>query len=212
MKKITTYLIPLLAATFFLILSGCADMGFQLPPKSYKQAVLDDYYILLSEEEIAEIESFQTDEEINNFIDELWKGMDPTPKTEENELKEEYLKRLAYANEYYPDKTGWGRSERKRIYMINGAPEFIEYKNKVGNLYSLGDTQVQDAEIWVYFNIADYPEFNSRIGEEYAGMKRFVFVDTRGVGVFKLLSSSEDFGDNDARPVRSTNPDDIYFK
>jgi GWxTD domain-containing protein len=41
------------------------------------------------------------DDERERFIEEFWRRRDPDPDTEENEFKEEYYERIAYANEHF---------------------------------------------------------------------------------------------------------------
>src|SRR5262249_17249089 len=41
----------------------------------------------------------KTDEEREKFIEDVWRSRDPNPDTEENEFKEEFYERIAYANE-----------------------------------------------------------------------------------------------------------------
>ena len=59
------------------------------------------------------------------FIDEFWKKRDPTPGTDENESKQEFILRIAYANKWFretPKGEGWN-TERGRILLQLGFPD-----------------------------------------------------------------------------------------
>ena len=59
----------------------------------------------------------------------FWKRRDPNPATEENEMKEEHYRRIAYANTKWgtEKQAGW-KTERGRMYIQRGPPDEIEAK------------------------------------------------------------------------------------
>ena len=64
-----------------------------------------------------------------NYFYNLWKAMDPTPKTEFNELMDEYYRRVSYANENFEGwKEGW-ETDRGMIYILFGPPDQVERTN-----------------------------------------------------------------------------------
>ena len=72
----------------------------------------DVRYIITKQEKRA-FRQLKTDEERENFIENFWRRRDPNPDTEENEYREEYYERIAYANEHYTSgKPGWMKSSR----------------------------------------------------------------------------------------------------
>ena len=87
------------------------------------------------------------------FIDEFWKKRDPTPGTEENESKQEFILRIAYANKYFretPKGEGWN-TERGRILLQLGFPDerkFFEspptYRGRL-----VGTRSIR-TEYWIY--------------------------------------------------------------
>jgi GWxTD domain-containing protein len=82
-------------------------------------------YIITPEERDA-FKKLTNDTERENFIEQFWFRRDPTPDTEENEYKEEYYRRIAFANERFAaGAPGW-KTDRGRIYIIHGAPNSIE--------------------------------------------------------------------------------------
>lgn len=87
------------------------------------------------------------------FIDEFWKKRDPTPGTEENESKQEFILRIAYANKHFretPKGEGWN-TERGRILLQLGFPD--ERKFSEGPPTSRGrlvGTKSIRTEYWIY--------------------------------------------------------------
>lgn len=115
----------------------------------------------------SELDSLQED---GTFEDKLsrylsyWKEKDPSPNTEENEVMEEYYRRVAYSNvnfkSYY---SGW-KSDMGMIYITLGAPDQVDRHPF--------DYDSKPYEVW------DYYELN----------RRFVFVDQTGFGDYRLLN------------------------
>ena len=129
--------------TIFTIicLSACASIQ-----KGLKETTLDDMYPILSEEQYKTLDSLMSDEEITKFLEKFWKDNDPTPATDKNELREEFMRRLEYANFWFPDRRGWGRSDRKKIYLVYGPPFDIERYEFTGLEYGLS-TKIKSLEI-----------------------------------------------------------------
>jgi GWxTD domain-containing protein len=93
---------------------------------------------------------------------EFWKRRDPTPKTEQNELMDEYYLRVQFSNENFTtNREGW-ETDRGRIYIVYGPPTDIERHPFEANS--------RPYEIWYYSPIA----------------RRFVFVDYTGFGDYTL--------------------------
>ncbi len=103
------------------------------------------------------------------FMYEFWKRRDPDPRTPENEYKDQYLKRVEYADEHYTMgfHEGW-KSDRGRVYITYGACDEVERfpSSAESNPY----------EIWHYNSIQ--------------GGVIFVFVDHNGMGDFILVHST----------------------
>jgi GWxTD domain-containing protein len=55
----------------------------------------------------------------------FWLRRDPTPDTEENELKEEHYRRIAFSNEHFAARTMGSLTDRGRIYIKYGPPDAI---------------------------------------------------------------------------------------
>src|SRR6266545_2671866 len=69
--------------------------------KAYKDWLDKDVTYIITDEERRAFKKLQTDDERERFIEEFWRRRDPDPDTDENEFKEEYYERIAYANEHF---------------------------------------------------------------------------------------------------------------
>jgi len=105
--------------------------------------------------ERAVFEALTTAEEKENFIEQFWARRDPTPRTSENEYKEEYYRRIQYANERFAaGRPGW-RTDRGRIYIKYGEPNGME-RRPTGGAYVRpvaeggGITTALPFEVWRY--------------------------------------------------------------
>jgi GWxTD domain-containing protein len=96
-------------------------------------------------------------------FEKFWKNHDPTPTTARNELRDEYYRRIRYANQYYPtvNREGW-ETDRGMVYIKYGEPDQIER-----HPFEMG---TKPSQIWYY----------------YAQRRTFAFVDSRGDGDYQL--------------------------
>jgi GWxTD domain-containing protein len=81
--------------------------------------------LIMIKEEINIYKHLPDHESRLKFIDEFWKKRDPTPGTDENESKEEFILRIAFANKYFREasKGGGWNTERGRILLQLGFPD-----------------------------------------------------------------------------------------
>jgi GWxTD domain-containing protein len=103
------------------------------------------------------------------FIDEFWKKRDPTPGTEENESKQEFILRIAYANKYFretPKGKGWN-TERGRILLQLGFPDQRKFSESPptyrGQLLS---TRSVRTEFWIYHRYNMVLRFDDRVSKD----------------------------------------------
>ena len=97
------------------------------------------------------------------MFNELWKLRDPTPRTEFNELMEEYYERVWFANENFDTwAPGW-ETDMGMIYILFGPPDDIQKSNPMSSTSAL-------YQIWQYYSLN----------------KQFVFKDQNGFGDFRL--------------------------
>jgi GWxTD domain-containing protein len=96
----------------------------------------------------------------------FWKGCDPDPATEENEVKTEFLRRLGYANTKFRSSIEGWQTDMGRIYIQHGEPDDID-SQPIGQSLNAWET-------WYYYN-------------EHT---KYVFVDNEGFGEFRLIETS----------------------
>jgi GWxTD domain-containing protein len=119
------YLIKLSYVLAVLGLMSCAgSKKVALDPES------SDFYetaqLVMSKEEKNIFNHLPDKESRKEFIDDFWAKRDPDPETEANEFKEEFLRRIKYANERFKEgPPGW-KTDRGRIYIYLGHPDKIE--------------------------------------------------------------------------------------
>jgi GWxTD domain-containing protein len=126
------------------------------------ETAIDQLRYVARNEQIEKLKHATKEERIKLWND-FWKAKDPTPNTEENEVKDEYYRRIAYANQHFTmmNKEGW-RSDFGMVYIIYGEPDEIE-RHQV-------ERESLPYEIWYYYN----PRLT------------FTFVDTHGYGEYLL--------------------------
>jgi GWxTD domain-containing protein len=139
-------------------------------------------YIITGDEKKA-YKALKTDEERENFIENFWRRRDPDPDTEENEYREEYYERIAYANEHYASGIPGWKTDRGRIYITFGKPDGIE-THPTGGAYDRpsyeggGSTTTYPFETWFYRHL-------DNVGD---GIE-IEFVDPTGTGEYRIARS-----------------------
>jgi GWxTD domain-containing protein len=84
---------------------------------------------LLTPAQKKEYATFKTNAERASFIDAFWKQLDPTPATDVNELRNEFERRLAFADANFgtPKQAG-SLTERGTVFAFLGAPTYVGVK------------------------------------------------------------------------------------
>jgi GWxTD domain-containing protein len=95
------------------------------PKKAYVEWI-KDHDLILTQAERDAWKKLETDDERERFIEEVWRSRDPDPDTEENEFKERFYERIAYANEHFSSGKPGRLTDRGRIYIKFGKPDSIE--------------------------------------------------------------------------------------
>ena len=121
----------------------------------YKKWLQDEVPYVITDMERASFRKLSTDEEREQFIEQFWERRNPNPGSLENEFKEEYYRRIAYANEHYSSGAPGWRLDRGRIYIMYGPPDEIE-SHPSGGTYDRppeeggGQTSTYPFEQWRY--------------------------------------------------------------
>lgn len=127
-----------------------------------------------------------TDDEREKFIEDFWHSRDPDPDTTENEFKEQFFERVAYANEHFSSGKPGRLTDRGRIYIKFGKPDEVE-SHPAGGLYERtpsegsGSTSTYPFEKWFYRYLP-----NVRSGIELE------FVDPTGSGEYRLARNPDE--------------------
>lgn len=96
----------------------------------------------------------------------FWHKYDPNPITEFNEAEDEYFKKIDYCIEHFSKSDKGYKSDRARIYMKYGAPDYIEQRPFERDRY--------EYETWYYYSLG----------------KKFIFRDLHGFGELRLYQES----------------------
>ena len=154
--------------------------------EAYKKWINNDVAYIITKEELRAFKALATDEERENFIENFWRRRDPNPDTEENEYREEYYERIAYANEHFASGIPGWRTDRGRIYISWGKPDSIE-SHPSGGAYDRpsyeggGSTTTYPFEVWFYRHL-------DNVGD---GIE-IEFVDPTGTGEYRMARDANE--------------------
>jgi GWxTD domain-containing protein len=129
-------------------------LASQSPSPTYKDFFFDTARLIMTKEEIDIYKHLPDQEAREEFIEEFWKKRDPDPETEENENKEEFEKRVAYATKWFQEHSkgrGWD-TERGRILIQLGFPEERRF-GQMPRTYQgrLVTSKRIPMEVWTYY-------------------------------------------------------------
>jgi len=154
--------------------------------KAYRDWIENDVRYIITDEERKAFKKLTTDEEREQFIEAFWRRRDPDPDTDENEYREEYYERIAYANEHYTSGIPGWKTDRGRIYITWGKPDEVETHPSGGNYERPsyeggGSTTTYPFETWFYRYL---PGVGSGVEIE--------FVDPTGSGEYRIARSPDE--------------------
>jgi GWxTD domain-containing protein len=147
---------------------------------------INDHDLILTQAERDAWKILDTDDEREKFIEGFWRVRDPDPDTEENEFKQQFYERVAYANEHFSSGKPGRLTDRGRIYIKFGKPDEVE-AHPAGGSYERpsyeggGSTSTYPFEKWFYRYIP-----NVRSGVELE------FVDPTGSGEYRLARNPDE--------------------
>lgn len=136
-------------------------VGLPASVEDIDEAIAQILYIA-SSSDIEYMEAGETEtEKIKRFL-QFWKSKDPSPGNEENQVFEEYFRRVSFANDNFSSYIKGWRTDRGMVFIILGPPNNIdrhpfEYDSK-------------PYEVWQYYDLN----------------KSFVFIDRTGFGDYRL--------------------------
>ncbi len=142
--------------------------GFPSNITDLDQAIEQMIYIA-SHNEINYIKEGKTyEDKLNRFIA-FWKKKDPSPNTIENEVLNEYFRRVAYANAHFKSYYDGWKTDMGMIYITLGPPNQVERQPVA--------IDSKPYEVWLYYDLN----------------KTFIFVDRTNFGDYYLVNPV--FGD-----------------
>lgn len=89
----------------------------------YKKWINGPIGYIITPAERSAFKKLTTDEERDQFIEEFWRRRNPSPGSPENSFKEEFYRRIAYANEHFSSGIPGWRTDRGHIYIMYGPPD-----------------------------------------------------------------------------------------
>ena len=140
--------------------------GIRIESKEDKyEKFLKDVSFIIDEGEMVDFVKLNAEEK-EAYIEAFWNNLDPVPATPVNEFKEEYYERLNYVKKWY------GRnSDRARVYILLGKPDYVNSYTSYPGLYPL--------EIWHYDNLSI---------KALPSSLQLIFFKKNGIGDYKLYS------------------------
>src|SRR5262245_38893394 len=154
--------------------------------KVYKDWLEKDVAYIITDEERKAFKKLEADDKRERFIEEFWRRRDPDPDTDENEFREEYYERIAYANEHFASGIPGWKTDRGRIWIMYGKPDETE-THPAGGTYNResyeggGSTSTYPFERWFYRYL---PGVGSGIEIE--------FVDPTGSGEYRIARNPDE--------------------
>jgi GWxTD domain-containing protein len=121
----------------------------------YKKWIDEEVPYIITPQERDAFKKLTTDDERESFIESFWERRNPNPGDPENEFKEEYYRRIAYANEHFASGVPGWKTDRGRIYIMYGPPNEIDNHDS-GGTYERpaeeggGETSTFPFEDWTY--------------------------------------------------------------
>jgi GWxTD domain-containing protein len=122
---------------------------------TYKKWLDEDVRWIITDQEAKTFKSLSNDEERDSFIEQFWQRRNPNPDSNDNEYRDEYYGRIAYANEHFAaGQPGW-MTDRGHIYIAYGKADSID-SHPSGGSYERpmdeggGETSTFPFEVWHY--------------------------------------------------------------
>jgi GWxTD domain-containing protein len=149
---------------------------------------------IITGRELEAYRKLDNNEERQHFIEIFWDRRDPDPDTQENEYKEEYYERLAYANEHFASGKPGSMTDRGRMYLKWGKPDSIE-SHPSGGSYDRsadeggGSTTVYPFEKWFYRSLSID---GLQMGPTVRSGVEIEFVDPTGTGEYRIARGPDE--------------------
>jgi GWxTD domain-containing protein len=150
------------------VMAACSGTRIKLDPES------EDFYeyarLIMTDTEHDIFNHLADKAERQRFIRDFWDKRDPDPDTEVNEYKEEFYRRIDYANDRFKEgPPGW-KTDRGRIYIYFGSPdkteEFHPMQTEAEARAGIAVTsRVRNLLRWTYYRYGLAVDFYDRRGD-----------------------------------------------
>lgn len=120
----------------------------------YQRWPSEEVPYIITDEERSAFKKLSTDEEREAFIEQFWDRRNPNPGSPQNQFKEEYYRRIAFANEHFAANVPGWKTDRGRIYILYGPPDEID-SHPDGRVVGVNNS-AKPFEIWRYRLIREY--------------------------------------------------------
>jgi GWxTD domain-containing protein len=146
------YCVSLAVLGCLLPISGAADERLGKP---YQEFLSGPVSYLITKAERQAFGNLKTDSERDSFMERFWEVRNPAPGSGQNDFREEYYRRVAWANAQYGNDAGsdgW-RTDRGRTYILFGRPQTSSSW--------VGQQELYPIELWFYANpgLTELPPF-----------------------------------------------------
>lgn len=123
-RRKNTLSIVLIVLCFLCLAGYGGTKKIALDPES--QEFYETAQLIMTKEEKDIFNHLPDKESRQEFSADFWLKRDPDPATEENEYKDEFFRRIEYANDRFKEgPPGW-KTDRGRIYIFLGDPDKVE--------------------------------------------------------------------------------------
>ena len=121
----------------------------QIPLESW--GLTADYQLLATDAERDQWAQQRDDGSRAEFISRFWQRRDPDPGTENNEWRDEFYRRVAFADSIFGDDVVRGAlTDRGRVFVLLGRPSRV-YVEPIRYRYGRYDGLNGTSERWVFF-------------------------------------------------------------
>jgi GWxTD domain-containing protein len=163
--------------------------------------------VLASRQEKREWDAVGSSSEQARFVEEFWKRRDPSPDTSENEFRDEFERRVVFADQVFETADARGStSDRGRVFVLLGQPSSVHRRplTPLDPIQIVDPTQVVNGSIeqWVYGR-AQLPV---KIARDYVTYR---FVNQVGIGE-NVLQKEEPFAQQAL--LLASNPNQVKKK
>lgn len=130
-----------LRAFLAVALLAATASSFALSPE-YADWVNGPAQFLMTKEEQAQVKALKTDAEAKAFVDLFWARRDPTPDTPQNEAREAFDARVAFADKGLREgKTRGAMTDRGKVLILYGQPKRQERDAKQPTFDTMSDSE-----------------------------------------------------------------------